>query len=267
MAKGAIARNAIAAILWTFFVADVVAAATMANRALESLHTVPAYRTSGPLVSIIIPTLEEQDYVGDLLDSICGQTYQDLEVIVVDSSPEGPKQLTQEVLARYGLSLFDLPRLGIAAARNYGAEMAAGEIVMFCDADCIMSPQYVERMVEALGNGAVLAHGVDCFYDSLPCALFSAPWALIKPGWHTTGRGITMRRHDFWEVGGYDEKCDPMQGCREDIDLGRRVADRYGIESLQVVGDAFIGTSARRGCLVGTALWPVRGVRNGQIEY
>lgn len=260
-------KGALAAIIGAFFVADVVAAATMANRALESLRTVPAYRTGGPLVSIVIPTLEEQDYVGALLDSICGQTYQDLGVIVVDSSPDEPKRLTQDVLAQYDLPLFDLPRLGISAARNYGAQVAGGEIVMFCDADCILSPQYVERMVEALGNGAALVHGVDCFYDSLPCALFAAPWALIKPGWHTTGRGITMRRSDFWEVGGYDETCDPMQGCREDIDLGRRVANRYGIESLQVVGDSFIATSARRGCLVGTRLWPVRGVRNGHIEY
>jgi len=53
---------------------------------LKALAEEPLYRVSGPLVSVIIPALEEQDYLPKLLMSIQNQTYEPIEVIVADSS-------------------------------------------------------------------------------------------------------------------------------------------------------------------------------------
>ena len=247
---------------FSILLADLIG--TLASRARigKALDDEPEYRVSGPLVSVIVPALEEQNYLPLLLDSIKHQTYQPIEVIIVDSSPPVAKQATEKVAAAYGAKTVDVPKLGVSIARNKGAEAATGDILLFCDADCIMAQDFTELLVEGLIQGGTLAHGVDCIYDDFPIALMWMPWQLVKPTDYTSGRGVAMYQEDFWAVGGYDEAHDPMKGYREDLDLGRRILARYGPDSVVLMRNALVGTSARRERVYGFGkLWAGRGVR------
>lgn len=124
-------------------------------------------REDPPLVSVVLPAFEVEDYVGECLESILAQTYPRLETIVLDdASSDG----TAEVVARYE----DRVRVvrqsenrGIYATANHGIRMARGEFVAFYHSDDVYEPEIVEREVEAFRRhpevGAVFA--LDTFID------------------------------------------------------------------------------------------------------
>lgn len=227
----------------------------------------PDYRTSGPLVSAVIPTLKEEDYLPLLLRSLANQTYTRIEVIVADSSPSPSKEKTEDICREYGAKYVYVPELSVSLARNRGASEASGDILVFIDADCIAAPDYIERLVHALEQGYVLAHGVDPNLGGGICGMASVigrVWA--KPRDRTTGRGVAIRRDAFEQIGGYAESCDPMRECREDIDLGQRVKNEYGLASIKLLQRAVIGTSPRREKVFGYRKnWKARGVRSAGV--
>ena len=105
-----------------------------------------------PLVSVIIPCYECSAFVGDVLRSVVGQTYQNLEVLAVD---DGSRDNTVELLR--GAARQD-PRIqvvccaqngGVSAARNVGLKHATGDYVVFVDADDTIHEAYVETLLAA----------------------------------------------------------------------------------------------------------------------
>ena len=69
------------------------------------------------------------------------------EVIVVD---DGSTDRTAEVARRYGVRLIRQPNAGPAAARNQGVQVSQGDILLFTDADCAPTPDWIERLIEPL---------------------------------------------------------------------------------------------------------------------
>ena len=245
-----------------------IAVDELRKKAMGSLGESPAYRVTGPLVSLVIPALEEQEYLPLLLTSIENQTYEPIEAIVADSSPPESHQLTQEVCWQYGAKCIYVPELGVAHARNEGAREGRGDILLFSDADNILAPDCIETLVAALQEGYTVANPVETVYDDGIVA-FGAVWGRnwLKPASKTT-RCVAVWTDAFCEIGGYDPTCDPMQGCREDLKLGRDIVARFGKGSIKLVRQSLIASSARREKAQGLAMWQSRGVRNHQIiEY
>jgi glycosyltransferase involved in cell wall biosynthesis len=104
---------------------------------------------SNPLVSAIIPTYNRAHLVTDAVDSILGQTYPEVEIIVVD---DGSTDDTLARLARYGsrIRVISQKNAGPAAARNRGIAAATGEFVAFLDSDDLWLPEKLERQVRML---------------------------------------------------------------------------------------------------------------------
>jgi len=119
------------------------------------------------LVTIVVPVLNGARHVRESLESILGQTYPALEVIVMDDgSTDGTAQIVE---AYEGVRLVRHERpLGIYANANAGIELAAGEFVGVFHADDLYLPNMVERQVDYLQRhaavGAVFAS--DVFIDS-----------------------------------------------------------------------------------------------------
>lgn len=86
------------------------------------------------LISVIIPTLNEEKYLGLLLDSIKLQNLQNFEVLVVDG---GSKDRTLEVAKKYNARIFVFPGYGEFISRNMGAKNAKGKYLFFTCADII----------------------------------------------------------------------------------------------------------------------------------
>ncbi|MCG2430488.1 glycosyltransferase family 2 protein [Aequorivita xiaoshiensis] len=111
--------------------------------------------SSSPLVSVIIPTYNRAHLIGETLDSVLAQTYQNWECIVVDDgSTDGTDELMADYMAkdaRFQYHHRPKDRLpGGNAARNYGFEMSKGEYIQWFDSDDLMMPEKIELKINWL---------------------------------------------------------------------------------------------------------------------
>ena len=106
--------------------------------------------TVRPLVSVIIPCYQQGRYVSDAIASVVEQTYPRIEAIVVN---DGSTDDTAKVAASFGDSVRYVAQenRGLSAARNTGLLECTGDYVVFLDADDVLLPDMVSRMVGAIG--------------------------------------------------------------------------------------------------------------------
>ena len=93
---------------------------------------------SNPKVSVIIPVYNTAEYLKQCLDSVLGQTFQNIEVVIVnDASPDHSLDIIHDYQEKDGrIKVVDKPvNAGLAAARNSGVAVAAGEYVIHLDSD------------------------------------------------------------------------------------------------------------------------------------
>lgn len=104
------------------------------------------------LLSIIVPIYNAEAYIRRCLDSLLAQTYQPLEIILIDDgSSDGSASICQEYAQSAAqIRLYQQQNEGVSSARNLGLAMARGDLIGFCDADDWVEADYYERMVEMM---------------------------------------------------------------------------------------------------------------------
>lgn len=100
-------------------------------------------------VSVIVPAYNAEEYIEECLNSICKQTYENIEIVVID---DGSKDGTASIIRQFAdrdlrVCAFFNENHGVSYSRNYGIEKSNGEYVTFVDADDIVSPSFVAQMV------------------------------------------------------------------------------------------------------------------------
>lgn len=102
-----------------------------------------------PLVSIIIPVYNGQKFVRDAIDCALSQTYQNLEIIVIN---DGSTDNTEKILKSYGdkITYYTKPNGGVSSALNYGIKKMHGEYFSWLSHDDLCSPNHIQRLVEWL---------------------------------------------------------------------------------------------------------------------
>jgi glycosyltransferase involved in cell wall biosynthesis len=110
-----------------------------------------------PLVSVIIPVYNRESLIGETLDSVLTQTYQNWECIVVDDgSSDNSKGVVQQYSAKDSrIKLFERPsyhKPGGNGARNFGLEVSKGEFIQWLDSDDLLHPQKIEYNLSKLGD-------------------------------------------------------------------------------------------------------------------
>lgn len=102
-------------------------------------------RKSNPLVSVIIPVHNGEDYLGEAIESALAQTYGPIEIIVVDDgSTDGSADVAR---SHKEVQYIYQPNRGAAAARNTALEASRGEFVAFLDADDLWLPDKLKVQV------------------------------------------------------------------------------------------------------------------------
>ncbi len=107
-----------------------------------------------PLISVIVPIYNVEAYLPQCLDSIVGQTYPHLEIILVnDGSPDNSLAICEDYASRdERIRVVSRPNGGLSAARNTGLELVTGQYVSFVDSDDWLELDTYERCVEALAK-------------------------------------------------------------------------------------------------------------------
>jgi glycosyltransferase involved in cell wall biosynthesis len=95
------------------------------------------------LVSVVIPTFNEEGYIESCLSALREQSHRNLEIIVVDGRSS---DLTAKLARRLADKVLVKPSLP-SEARNLGASMAKGDYLLFLDADLILAHDYVQRAI------------------------------------------------------------------------------------------------------------------------
>lgn len=111
-------------------------------------------------VSVIVPVYNVADYLRKCINSIIGQTYAYLEIILVDDgSTDGSEDICDEYAAKDSrVKVIHKANGGLSDARNVGIDAATGKYIAFVDSDDFISVFFIELMLEALlENGADLS--------------------------------------------------------------------------------------------------------------
>jgi glycosyltransferase involved in cell wall biosynthesis len=166
------------------------------------------------MLSIIIPTLNEEQYLPKLLDSIKKQTFKGYEVIIVDGNSE---DRTKEVANSYkkkikSLKFIQVKKINASHQRNKGAELAKGSLLIFLDADGILPSNFIEGSLKELKKKnldtaavyiiPISKNIIDKFVYIFANSFF---FALQKIFPHCTGSCIIAKKEVHKKIKGFDE--------------------------------------------------------------
>ena len=106
--------------------------------------------TGEPLITVVIPVYNVKSYMSECIESVIGQTYRNMQVILVDDgSTDGSGEMCDEFASRDArIRVIHTENHGLAAARNVGIENASGEYITFLDSDDWVEPDTFESLLK-----------------------------------------------------------------------------------------------------------------------
>ena len=197
--------------------------------------------------SVVVPALHEQADLARSLRAI-GRAAQTIhtaaEVLVVVRSGESSHVQVAESM---GATVVTADRPGIAAARNSGARLASGQILVTIDADRLVSPVAFAEIERLLATGCYVGGGATQMAERRSLANDVA-LVLSRLTTYLNGLGGGMywcRRDDFDAIGGFDERVTTI----DDLDFARRLRDHGMRTGRKFVNlrKAPVTTACRRG--------------------
>jgi len=181
---------------------------------------------SRPEISVVVPVRDGARTIPPLLQSLAAQRVgrERYEIVVVDNaSSDG----TAAIAAELGARVVHEPVPNRSRARNAGARAARADHLAFTDADCTVSPQWLETLLACRGRAPLVAGPVHITTGTPPNVVerFEALWrfsqeAWVAQGWAATANLLVQRR--AWEaIGGFDPA---YRHIGEDVDFCLRAA-------------------------------------------
>jgi glycosyltransferase involved in cell wall biosynthesis len=200
-------------------------------------------------VSVVVCTytMDMYDHVRDAADGVLGQTYEDVELVLIS---DGDETVYDAMRADYGgredvkIGCNDENR-GLSYSRNHGIELATGDVVAFLDDDAIPEPNWIEELVGGYERHDALAVGgkmTPLWVDGKPQYLTEEFYWLVgvtHRGYpeeeckvrNTNGSNMSFRRDVLQELGGFDENLGrkgDAQMQSEETELAARMRSKYG---------------------------------------
>jgi glycosyltransferase involved in cell wall biosynthesis len=207
-----------------------------------------------PLVSVVIPAFNVERFIGETLDAVLQQTYDNFEVIVVD---DGSTDRTAELVREYSqrdprIRLYLQSNLGPSEARNTAIAKSRGQFIAPLDADDIWYPEKLQKQVDCMlrfGPNTGVVYSWTAYLDEQGSLTggFSARTdegrvflRLLCSNFIATGSVPLIRRSCFAEVGGYRPEFVGL----EDKELYLRIAEKH---EFRVVPEFLVGYRQVRG--------------------
>ena len=110
--------------------------------------------------SFIVPVYNRPDEVDELLESLCQQTLQDFEVVIVEDGSAVPcRQVVERYADKLNVRYFSKENSGPGQTRNYGVARAQGDYVLILDSDVVVPPSYLLEVEKELAAAPCDAFG------------------------------------------------------------------------------------------------------------
>ncbi len=201
------------------------------------------------MFSVIIPSLNEEKYLGRLLDSIQQQHLKPAEIIIADAHS---KDRTREIARKYGCKIVDGGHISVG--RNNGARASTQDILVFLDADThLRSPAFFNKMIGTFiaknaDVGSCYATNIreESYFPNTTNIAFNATKQLNRVTAKTmknvigeSGACVICKKALFQKIHGFEEKLKMM----EDTEFFQKAVKAGG---KYVVIPVFIGISNRR---------------------
>jgi glycosyltransferase involved in cell wall biosynthesis len=198
------------------------------------------------MISVIIPTFNEEENIAQCLVSLSHQTLprSEYEIIVVDG---GSKDATCEIAKKYADLVFVQTSRKVGGARNDGVKAAKGEIIATTDADCILPPTWIQRIEKDFRKpGVVLVYGpvypieegMGNRFSLFLANSFSRIGYYSRIFYYTLGCNTAFRKDAFEKVGMY--RC---IDAGDDLEIAMRLRD---LGSIYFDNRLKVGFSMRR---------------------
>lgn len=182
-------------------------------------------------VSVVVPVYNGGETIAECLQALKNQAYRDFETVVVDDASTDD---SAAIARRFPVKLLSLAKnTGAAGARNQGARIAAGDIIVFTDSDCVAPRDWLQKIVDHFNRHQDFV-SVTGIYTT------RNRWSLVSRfiGHETRFRMLresssaalfgtynsAIRRSAFFELNGFDEG---FTSVGEDADFGFRLGYRY----------------------------------------
>jgi len=175
------------------------------------------------MISVVIPSLNEAEFIGRCLESLTRQTVPPDEIILVDA---GSVDGTVEIARRYVDKIIVSPKADVVLQRNLGAQEAKGDIIVSTDADTVAASDWIERLTSHFVDPSVVAVGgaVYPLNQNPQTLLLTAGLNTFSNALHWfSGTNMAYRKDVFLEAGGYNERVNQA----EDWNLSGRLG-KYG---------------------------------------
>jgi GT2 family glycosyltransferase len=179
-----------------------------------------------PKASVVVCTYNGAATIGACIEGLQALDYPDCELIVVD---DGSTDGAGEIAAALGAHVIRTTNQGLSAARNAGTAAAAGEIVAFCDDDCVPDRHWLRYLVAALTDSGDLGVGGPnvpppdtLLADSVGHAPGGPMHVLVSEceAEHIPGCNMAFYRSALEQVGGFDPR---FRVAGDDVDLCWRI--------------------------------------------
>jgi len=198
------------------------------------------------MISVIIPTFNEEENIAQCLVSLCHQTIprNEYEIIVVDG---GSKDATCEIARKYADKVFTQTSKKVGGARNDGVKEAKGDIIATTDADCILPRDWIQRIGEDFKNPAVvqlygpvypIEEGFGNKFSLFLANTFSRIGYYSRTFYYTLGCNTAFRKDAFERAGMY--RC---IDAGDDLEIAMRLKD---LGKIRFDGKLRVGFSMRR---------------------
>jgi glycosyltransferase involved in cell wall biosynthesis len=194
------------------------------------------------LVGVVVPMHNAERTIAATLDSICRQTHQKLDIIVVDDgSTDGSVAIVDDRIRHdRRVRLIRQVNAGVAAARNAGAAGTPAVFLAFVDADDLWAPTKIEYQLKAIHRGGPDVGLAYCWFASIdqgdrvvsfgpqPLHEGDTMAALCESNWIGNGSSLLLRRAAFEKAGGYDLalRAQGAEGA-EDLLICFRIAEHF----------------------------------------
>lgn len=180
------------------------------------------------MISVIIPTFNEEENIAQCLVSLSHQTMprSEYEIIVVDG---GSKDATCEIAKKYADKVFVQTSRKVGGARNDGVMAAQGDIIATTDADCILPPHWLKKIaadfsdrniVQVYGPIYPIEEGIRNQFSLFMANTFSRIGYYSRTFYYTLGCNTAFRKEAFVKSGMY--RC---IDAGDDLEIAMRLKD------------------------------------------